>query len=67
MPFSEFSLENVTLTRGTPPCAPHMEVPPPGFWNGGADILTWGIQNYLWSETSPPPPPPCVTFLFEDQ
>ena len=30
IPFSEFFLENVTLTRGTPPCTPHMEVPPPG-------------------------------------
>ena len=29
IPFSEFFLENVTLTRGTPPCTPHMEVPPP--------------------------------------
>ena len=28
IPFSEFFLENMTLTRGTPPCTPHMEVPP---------------------------------------
>ena len=26
---TEFFLENMTLTRGTPPCTPHMEVPPP--------------------------------------
>ena len=29
IPFSEFFLENMTLTRGTPPCTPHLEVPPP--------------------------------------
>ena len=26
---SEFFLTNMTLTRGTPPCTPHMEVPSP--------------------------------------
>ena len=31
IPFSEFFLENVTLTRGTSPCTLHMEVPPPPF------------------------------------
>ena len=28
IPFSEFSLKNMILIRGTPPCTPHMEVPP---------------------------------------
>ena len=28
IPFSELFLENMTLIRGTPPCTPHMEVPP---------------------------------------
>ena len=31
IPFSEFFLENMTLIRGTPPCTPHIEVPPGSF------------------------------------
>ena len=67
MLFSEFSLENVTLTRGTPPFAPHMEVPP-GVYGMVVLICLLGVGEIIWGlKLLPPPPPPRVTFLFEDQ
>ena len=49
MPFSEFFLENMTLTRGTPPCTPHMEVPPPA--RGRTTNLRAGFLEFFNGES----------------
>ena len=49
MPFSEFFLENMTLTRGTLTCTLHMEAPPPWSWMR-KEVNHWYYDQGSWHQ-----------------